>query len=402
MRPLTDCRPKPMLPVAGEPLAAHTAHAAVAAGATRLVLVVGYEAAAVREHFGDEFAGVPVTYAVQERQRGTADAVRAAADQLNNEPFVVLNGDALYDHASLTTLYDTGPAVGSFRVENPSAYGVLHLADDSDESHDDAADSGGETAAGGLPRVTGVTEKPADPPSNLVNIGAYVFPAAAREWLDVGESERGEAELTDVLAHACDMMTVRAVSFERWLDVGRPWELLVANEWQLADLERQIDGDVHVDAELRGNVVVETGAHVDSGVVVEGPVLIRADAEIGPNAYIRGATLIGSDVRVGHAVEVKNSVLMQGATVGHLSYVGDSVLGRNVNFGAGTTVANLRHDGKDVQTIVKGESVSTARRKYGVVCGDGVKTGIQTSLNAGVVLKTDQTTLPGERVLTNK
>ncbi|MEZ3115644.1 bifunctional sugar-1-phosphate nucleotidylyltransferase/acetyltransferase [Halobaculum sp. MBLA0147] len=423
MRPLTDRRPKPMLPVAGEPLAAHTARAAVAAGATRLVLVVGYEAAAVREHFGDEFAGVPVTYAVQDRQRGTADAVRAAAAHLDDEPFVVLNGDALYDHASLTTLYDAGPAVGSFRVENPSAYGVLHLADDAiaddaTEASADAVDADtettvdtadettvgadDETAVEELPRVTGVTEKPADPPSNLVNTGAYVFPAAAHEWLDVSESERGEAELTDVLARACEMTTVRAVSFERWLDVGRPWELLAANEWRLGDLDRRIDGEVHADAELRGDVVVEAGAHVDSGVVIEGPALIQSGAEVGPNAYVRGATLLGPDTKVGHAVEVKNSVLMGGATVGHLSYVGDSVLGRDVNFGAGTTVANLRHDDAAVETVVKGERVSTGRRKYGVVCGDGVKTGIQTSLNAGVVLDTDETTIPGERVLTGE
>jgi bifunctional UDP-N-acetylglucosamine pyrophosphorylase/glucosamine-1-phosphate N-acetyltransferase len=90
---------------------------------------------------------------------------------------------------------------------------------------------------------------------------------------------------------------------------------------------------------------------------------------------------------------------MTGTTVGHLSYVGDSVLGRDVNFGAGTTVANLRHDDADVQTQVRGEAVSTGRRKFGVVCGDGVKTGIQTSLNAGVVLPTDGRTAPGESVV---
>ncbi len=141
---------------------------------------------------------------------------------------------------------------------------------------------------------------------------------------------------------------------------------------------------MHEDADLRGTVVVEEGATVDAGVVIEGPVLVSSGATVGPNAYVRGATLIGPGASVGHAVEVKNSVLMADATVGHLPYVGDSVLDRDVNSGAGTTVATLRHDDEPVRTLVEGEAVSTGRRKYGVVCGDGGKTGIQTSLNAGV------------------
>jgi bifunctional UDP-N-acetylglucosamine pyrophosphorylase/glucosamine-1-phosphate N-acetyltransferase len=371
-----------MLPVADRPLVAHTASTAVGAGATRLVVVVGYEATAVREYFGDEYAGIPVTYAEQSDQRGTADAVRAAQPHLDDGPFAVLNGDALYDQTSLTNLYDDGPAVGSYRVSNPSAYGVLKT-----------------TTQNGHTVATGVVEKLADPPSDLINAGAYVFPAAAQDWLDVPASERGEYELTDVLERACTETDVRVVPFERWLDVGRPWELLEANEWKLGEGDRAIRGEIHADADLRGAVVVEKGATVDSGVVIEGPARIRTGATVGPNAYVRGATLVGPNAKIGHAVEVKNSVLMAGATVGHLSYIGDSVLGQDVNFGAGTTVANLRHDDTAVNTRVKGKTVSTGRRKFGVVCGDGVKTGIQTSLNAGVVLPTDARTAPGESVV---
>ena len=374
MRPLTDRRPKPTLPVADRTLVEHVVDGARAAGAGRIVVVVGYAADAVRQALDDR----DVTFAVQERQRGTADAVRAARDELDDAPFAVLNGDVLYDRDSLAALYDAGPAVGAARVDDPENYGVL------------------ETDVDG--HVRSVVEKPANPASNLVNAGAYVFPAAARDWLDVGESDRGEYELTDVLERACDAVDVRAVAVERWLDVGRPWELLAATEWKLGDLDRRLDGDVHPDADLRGSVVVEAGATVDAGVVIEGPALVRAGASVGPNAYVRGATLIGEGANVGHAVEIKNSVLMAGATVGHLSYVGDSVLGRDVNFGAGTTVANLRHDDAAVRVRVKGESTSTGRRKFGVVCGDEVKTGIDTALNAGVVLGTDARTEPGETV----
>jgi len=374
MRPLTAHTPKPMLPVAGRPLVVHCLEDAIAAGASRVTVVVGYEADTVRAALADREWPVPVETATQPTQRGTADAVRAARDTLRDDPFAVLNGDVLYDRTSLASLYDAGPAVGSFRVENPSAYGVLRVDDD---------------------RVRGVVEKPTDPPSDLVNAGAYVFPAEARDWLDVDESTRGEAEVTDVLQRTCESTAVSAVPFERWLDVGRPWELLAATEWKLDSLDREVAGD---DATLRGDVRVEAGAVVEPGVVIEGPAHIGADCHIGPNAYIRGATSLGPGVRVGHGVEVKNSVVLAGSAIPHLTYLGDSVLGRNVNLGAGTTVANLRHDGENVQLTVKGDRVDTGRRKFGVVCGDEVKTGVNCSLNPGVTLGTGVTVEPGATV----
>jgi UDP-N-acetylglucosamine diphosphorylase/glucosamine-1-phosphate N-acetyltransferase len=376
MRPLTAHTPKPMLPVADRPLCAHTADAAIAAGTDELIFVVGYEADAVREYFGEEYRGVPVKYATQDEQLGTAHAVRAARDHLDGD-FAVLYGDDLYDAASIQSLFESAPGISAYRADNPSNYGVL--------------DTDGE-------RVVGVTEKPENPTTDLVSAGACVLPGEAREWLDVEESERGEYELTDVLDRVFAEYDVSYTELDRWMGVGRPWELLGANEWKLADLDSDVRGEVSERAELRGPVVVEEGAHVEPGVVVEGPVLIRSGAHVGPNAYIRGATLLGEGVRVGNAVEIKNSVVMAETHVPHLSYVGDSVLGREVNFGANTTVANLRHDDEPVNQTVKGERVSTGRRKYGVVVGDGTKTGVHTTLYPGVVLDAGTRTNPNETV----
>jgi bifunctional UDP-N-acetylglucosamine pyrophosphorylase/glucosamine-1-phosphate N-acetyltransferase len=379
MRPLTASLPKPMLPVADRPLVAHTADAAVEAGVDELVMVVGYEADAVREYFDSEYRGVPVEYAVQGEQLGTAHAVQCAREYLDG-PFAVLNGDDLYDEGSLADLLAAGrdgPVIGTCRVEDPTSYGVVELSD-------------------GV--VTGVVEKPLNPSTDLVNVGAYVFPAAARDWLDVPLSDRGEHEITDVLARVIEDRSVRTVTVDRWLGCGRPWELLAANEWKLGELDRRVDGEVHPGADLRGDVVVEAGATVDAGVVVEGPALVRSGADLGPNAYVRGATLLAEDTHVGNAVEVKNSVVMRDTNVPHHAYVGDSVLGTGVNLGAGTKVANLRHDGAEISCTVKGERVSTGRRKFGVVAGPGVKTGINTSIDPGVRLSPGATSAPGERI----
>ncbi len=377
MRPLTKTQPKPMLPVAGKPLLWHTLAHAVKAGATRFVVVVGYEEQLVREYFGNEFNGISIEYVTQEKLTGTASAVREAKSALDEEPFVVLNGDVLYDQHGLRELYSQDAAVGATVVEDPRAYGVLKVENNT---------------------VRGIIEKPTNPPSNLINAGAYVFPSQARAWLSTELSERGEHEITDVVSEMCHEVSVSVVEFDSWLDVGRPWELLAANEWQLAEQSRAINGEVHDRASVKGAVIVESGATIREGVTIEGPVFVGSGATVGPNAYIRGATSIAADTKVGHGVEIKNSILMNEAVVPHLSYVGDSILGREVNFGAGTIVANLRHDDEPVRMTVKGDRVSTGRRKFGVVVGDGVKTGINTSLDPGVKLSCESRTEPGERV----
>lgn len=381
MRPLSESRPKPMLPVAGDPILVHTLSDAISAGATQLVLVVGYKEDVIRDFFGKEFNGIPIEYVTQTELTGTAAAVRAAKSVLDDNSFVVLNGDALYDPIGLDELYSVEAAIGATVVEDPRPYGVLEVNSGS---------------------VTRVIEKPRDPPSKLINAGAYVFPDDALDWLSTEVSERGEHEITDVVSEMCRRTRVEYVEFETWLDVGRPWELLSANEWKLDEQTRGLNGEIHERAEVHGDVIVESGAVVRSGVTIEGPVFVGSGASIGPNAYIRGATMIGENATVGHGVEIKNSLLMEGASVPHLSYVGDSVLGREVNFGAGTIVANLRHDDEPVKMTIKGERVSTGRRKFGVVAGDGTKTGINTSLDPGVKLSCDARTDPGDRVMRDR
>jgi len=383
MRPLTATRPKPMLPVAGKPLLEHVLDACQPV-VDSAVVVTGYRGDAVRSHFGDDHRGVPVRYVQQDEQLGTAHAIEQAREVVD-EPFLALNGDVLVETPLLESLGSVdGAAMTVQHVDAPENYGVV--ATDGD-------------------RVTGIVEKPADPPSSLANLGIYAFTPEIFGHIDaVEKSPRGEYEITDAIQSYVDAGgSVVPVEHDGvWLDVGRPWELLAANEHLMADLPRRLDATVEDGATVEGAVVVEDGARVRSGAYLEGPVLVQSGADVGPNAYVRGSTVLGPDVRVGNAVEVKNSILMEDAHAAHLSYVGDSILGRHVNFGAGTNVANLRHDDKSVEMMVKGELVDTGRRKLGVVVADGVKTGIDTSINAGVKLGPDATTRPNETVLKDK
>jgi phosphoglucosamine mutase len=178
-----------------------------------------------------------------------------------------------------------------------------------------------------------------------------------------------------------------------------PWDLLAANERYVSSLTSpQIIGHIHPSAVIEGTLHLGPGSRILPGVFIEGNVIIGSDCKIGPNCYVRGNTSIGDGCHIGQSVEIKNSILLHRTHLGHLSYLGDSVLGENVNFGAGTIVSNLRHDGAHHRSMVGGALVDTGRRKFGCIVGDGVRTGIHTSIYSGRKLWPNTTTRPGDIV----
>lgn len=180
-----------------------------------------------------------------------------------------------------------------------------------------------------------------------------------------------------------------------WMDLGRPWELLDANEHLLKRQAGGVRGMVEPNARVENGVLVGEGTRVRSGAYIEGPTYIGRNCDIGPNCYVRPFTSIGDGVRVGNGVEIKNSIIMDRTHIGHLSYVGDSIVGRGCNFGAGTKVGNLRLDDKNVAMVIKGKRVDTGRRKLGAVIADGVKTGLNCVINPGLKLGPNSVVGPG-------
>lgn len=182
-----------------------------------------------------------------------------------------------------------------------------------------------------------------------------------------------------------------------------PWDLLLVNEELVGALAaNHIEGVVRDGVTIDGFVQVGAGSVLLPGVYIEGNAVIGRNCKIGPNCYIRGCTSVGDNCHVGQAVEVKNSIFMHKVSAGHLSYVGDSVLCDRVNLGAGTVSANLRHDGKNHRSVVAGELIDTGRRKLGVILGDDVHTGVNTSFYPGRKLWPGCATLPGEVVSQDK
>lgn len=175
-----------------------------------------------------------------------------------------------------------------------------------------------------------------------------------------------------------------------------PWDILAINEQVVGNLKKnKIEGIVRENVTIDGHVEIGEGTVLLPGVYIEGNVIIGKNCKIGPNCYFRGNTSVGDGCHVGQAVEIKNSILMNGVGAGHLSYVGDSIIGENSNLGAGTITANFRHDGKNHCSLVDEELIDTGRRKLGCIMGDDVHTGIHTSIYPGRKIWPHQSTLPG-------
>ncbi|MEM2419949.1 MAG: sugar phosphate nucleotidyltransferase [Candidatus Bathyarchaeia archaeon] len=376
LRPLTFTRPKHMISICGKPVLEHCLEAIKACGINHIIIVVHYMADVIRHYFGfGERLGLQIEYVEQPNVLGTGNAV-SVAEPLVDDNFVLVYGDLLFTPEALKKvilLHDTkkpAATLASVPVDRLEDYGILEIGKD------------------GL--VKRIMEKPAreEAPSNMANAGIYAFSKEIFEKTKkIKASSRGEWEITDAIELLIkEEKPVFAAEIPRtdWFDIGRPWDLLEANSWILNRMKHKILGHIEAGAHITGAVTVAENARIRSGAYIEGPAYIGEHSDIGPNCYIRPCTSIGRKVRIGNACEIKNSIIMDGVHVGHLSYVGDSVIGENCNLGAGTITANYRFDAGTVKMIVRDKLVDSGRTKLGAILGDNVKTGINALFMPGI------------------
>jgi len=363
MWPLTETRPKCLLPIAGKPITYHQIKELTKVGIDEFVFVVREKkeqitayASSLQQQFGFKLFVVE-----QGQENGTAAALKAAEGKIEDEKFIIVGGDLLFDSSIIKKLleaHESGITVALKRVERPEKYGIVDVVDG---------------------RISYIEEKPKNPKSNLANLSIYCADKSIFSMIkEIRQSARGEYEITDVLVGA------KAVEVDGyWRDVGYPWDLLEANKEMLARMEPKA-GDIQ-NSTIVGKVIMEEGARIINSYI-EGDVYIGKNTIIGPNAYIRGPTAIGDNCCIGESVTVKESVIFDEVDAKHLTYIGDSVVGRNVNFGAGTQLANFRFDEGNVNVMTEKGWVNSGRRKFGAVIGDNVKFGVLSSVMPGKLI----------------
>ena len=176
----------------------------------------------------------------------------------------------------------------------------------------------------------------------------------------------------------------------------QPWEALKLLD-KLALEKEDIKGQIETGVKWDVPIILGKGSVIKLPTRIEGPVIIGENTIIGPFAYLRGPVVIGSDCKIGCS-EIKNSIIMDGSCLCHFNYVGESIIGRKCNLGAGTKLANTRFDGEIVKVAVGNDAkqtCSTGLRKLGAILEDGVQTGCNAVLNPGTYVAKRKTILPG-------
>jgi NDP-sugar pyrophosphorylase family protein len=152
----------------------------------------------------------------------------------------------------------------------------------------------------------------------------------------------------------------------------------------LGAIEIQISQNVFL--HNRDQISIGKGTILEPGVMIEGPCIIGRDCVLRHDACLRGGVILGDRCVIGHSSEVKGSIFLHGAAAPHLAYVGDSVIGNEVNLGAGVKCANLRLDRTEITILWEGKKLKTGMRKLGAIIGDRAQVGCNCVLSPGTLI----------------
>lgn len=342
LRPLTFERPKPCIPVLGEPLVAHTVQHLVNQGFREQVLTVGYLGERVEGSLGDGSRfGSLLSYVHEDEKMGTAGGVKNAEEHLSNGPFLVVGGDHMLDF-NLRELFrhhtghDAPVTIALMCVDDPREFGIADMS-----------------ASGGVKRFK---EKPAPGEvfSNLASTGIYALDPEVLDLVPEGEYFDFAKDLFPRLVEAGDVRGWLAQG--EWSDVGRPASYRAAVKWLLRSLpSTQLSGDVELrSSNLKGPAEIQSGVEVGSRSTVIGPVWIGRDVEIGDDVLIGPYTSMGRGSRVGDGSTVLSSHLFDGVELGEECLVSssivdsDTVVGRETGLENGTVIGPRAVLGDDV------------------------------------------------------
>ena len=371
--PFSETRPISMIGVAGRTMLDNTFSLLKNAGINDIFVVVGHKQEKLIERLQEQdHNGLNLHYVEQKRKLGIGDAVMQVKNKISpGEYFLLLYGDTLTAENIFSKVQQS---FHSFKC--PVASICLPPSNQ----------MFGNVFLNARMEITKIIEKPkGNNLGNYVLSGVFVLPASFFKLLE-SSGKSMEKALKKVVAGE----GLRASMWEdEWLDVVYPWEILTANKmimdsWQESSIAKNAVLEANVT--LQGIVRIEAGAIIKSGAVLEGPCCIGEGSYIGNNSLIRSYTSVGKKCSVGSGVELKNCVVMDNSQIGRLSFVGDSVLGENVDMGAGCMTVNRTVDWKPISVKNGKRKIGTGLTKLGAFLGDGVVVGAGNTLQPGTVV----------------
>jgi len=373
LSPFSETRPISMIGVAGRTMLDNTFALLKSAGINDIFIVVGHKKDKLIERLQQQdHNGLNLHYVEQKRKLGIGHAVMQVKNKISpGEYFLLLYGDTLTAENIFSKVQQS---FHSFKC--PVASICLPPSNQ----------MFGNVFLNARMEITKIVEKPkGNNLGNYVLSGVFILPASFFKLLE-SSGKSMEKALKKVVAEE----GLRASMWEdEWLDVVHPWEILTANKmimdsWQESSIAKTATLEANVT--LQGIVRIEAGAIIKSGAVLEGPCCIGEGSYIGNNSLIRSYTSVGKNCSVGSGVELKNCVVMDNSQIGRLSFVGDSVLGENVDMGAGCMTVNRTVDWKPISVKNGKRPMGTGMTKLGAFLGDGVVVGAGNTLQPGTVV----------------
>ena len=343
LRPLTLTTPKPLLPIANVAFLERQLTWLAQYGVDEAVLSMGYLPDAFREHFnGDQFNGMRLRYAVEEKPLGTAGGIRFAAEGID-ERVVVCNGDVLtaLDLGAMLQFHEARGAQASIylcRVEDPSMFGVVPTRSDGE--------------------VIGFIEKPPrdQAPTNWINAGTYILEPSMFERIPPRVNVSIERETFPRMVESRGQLFAFADD-GYWLDIGTPEKYLQAHTDILAGALSGAPSPTAV--ETSSGIWVEPGATIEAGAILIAPALIGMNAVVASGATVSNS-VIGAHASVGRDAVVAAAVMHEHGKLGTGSELVDSVLGSSGTIGDGATCTAMTIVGSGA-TVLAGTRVVAGR-----------------------------------------
>jgi bifunctional UDP-N-acetylglucosamine pyrophosphorylase/glucosamine-1-phosphate N-acetyltransferase len=372
MAPIKD---KNFLDFLGKPLIQHQIEFLMRNGLGEIIVVGGKHNLAELRNLCGKLSKKIVVVEQKNLEMGMRGAILAAKGLIKNEPVLIFSGNDVVEKSALELViraWRAGKAESFILAKTVSRYFP-----------------GGYLKVDKKNLISAIIEKPepGKEPSNLVNLVVHIHtnPAKLFKYLEkFGEKnvDLYEDAMTAMIKDGAKMQAIPYSGF--WQPIKYPWH--VHNVFKflfgLAKKTRAKSAKIAKNAIINGDVIIAEKAVIFDGAVINGPAYIGKNTIIATNALVRESH-VGENCIIGFSTEVARSYLGSDVWT-HTNYIGDSVIGNNVSFGSGAVTGNLRFDEQNIHVDIDGNRVDTQTNKFGLICGDNVRVGINTSLMPGI------------------
>ncbi len=355
------------------------------------IVIVQNPSSPLNNELGDgKEMGCKIFYVVQEKPLGTGNAVFLAKDFIK-EPFFVLHPYKFYIKDIIQQILKKEKETASpiifvaVPTERPQDYGILEFNGD---------------------KVTKICENPlpGEEPSKFRTTAIYFLRPDFFGYYEKIEKHH-EEDLIDAFNLVIKDHGGRAIFLDKESPTLKyPWNLFEVLQllFESENFKEYISKSAKIgkNVVLKGHVFIGENAEIGENTVINGPCFIGDNCKVGTSNVFRGLVNLEQGVRTGAFMEIKNSIVQEG-THFHSGYVGDSIIGEDCRFGAGTITANRRTDRGEINSVVKNKKMNTKRTYLGLIAGNKTSFGIKVGTMPGVLIGPNSLVGPNSIVMKN-